>query len=58
MTSAMRAITHQTLDFLPGFLYNVIFLGALMWYARDRTAVTSSRVALSQQTRLGEPARR
>jgi len=33
-TSAMRAVTHWTLDFLPGFLYSVIFLGLAAWYAR------------------------
>src|SRR5260370_26697294 len=33
-TSAMRAVTHWTLDFLPGLLYNLIFLGAAMIYAR------------------------
>lgn len=32
-TSAMRAVTHWTLDFLPGLLYNVIFLGAAVVYA-------------------------
>ncbi len=32
-TSAMRAVTHWTLDFLPGLLYNLIFLGAAMLYA-------------------------
>src|SRR5205085_9302181 len=32
-TSAMRAVTHWTLDFLPGFLYSMIFLGAAMFYA-------------------------
>ncbi len=32
-TSAMRAVTHWTLDFLPGFLYSVLFLGAAMLYA-------------------------
>lgn len=33
-TSAMRAVTHQTLDFLPGVVYNAIFLGLLFLYAR------------------------
>jgi hypothetical protein len=32
-TSAMRAVTHWTLDFLPGLLYNVIFLAIGMVYA-------------------------
>jgi hypothetical protein len=33
-TSAMRAVTHQTSDFLPGLLYNLIFLGLAVLYAR------------------------
>jgi len=44
-TSAMRAITHWTLDFLPGFLYSVIFLGAAMWYASSRTPEIGARRA-------------
>jgi hypothetical protein len=32
-TSAMRAVTHWTLDFLPGLVYNVIFLGLGVVYA-------------------------
>jgi hypothetical protein len=35
-TSAMRAVTHWTLDFLPGLLYNLIFLGAAMLYSGDK----------------------
>lgn len=33
-TSAMRAVTHQTVDFFPGLLYNLIFLGMAVFYAR------------------------
>jgi hypothetical protein len=33
-TSAMRAVTHQTIDFLPGLVYYIIFLGLLFLYAR------------------------
>jgi len=33
-TSAMRAVTHQTIDFLPGLVYYSIFLGLLFLYAR------------------------
>lgn len=33
-TVAMRAVTHWTLDFLPGLLYNVVFLGLGLLYAR------------------------
>ena len=32
--SALRAVTHWTLDFLPGFLYSALFLGVAAWYAR------------------------
>jgi hypothetical protein len=35
-TSAMRAATHQTIDFLPGFIYGAIFIWAVAFYARDR----------------------
>jgi hypothetical protein len=37
MTSAMRAITHQTVDYLPGLVFYIIFLGLAVWYARDTT---------------------
>ena len=33
-TSAMRAVTHQTLDFLPGLLYYLVFMGLLFLYVR------------------------
>ena len=42
-TSAMRAITHWTLDFLPGFHYFALFLGAGYWYARERPAPARAR---------------
>lgn len=32
-TCAMRAVTHWTLDFLPGLFYNLLFLGAAAIYA-------------------------
>ena len=34
-TSAMRAVTHWTLDFAPGLLYNLVFLGAALFYASE-----------------------
>jgi hypothetical protein len=37
VTSAMRAVTHQTIDFLPGFIYSAIFIGLIAWYAKERT---------------------
>jgi len=36
-TSAMRALTHQTIDFLPGFIYSALFIALVAWYARDRS---------------------
>jgi hypothetical protein len=33
-TSAMRAVTHQTVDYFPGLLYNLVFLGLAVLYAR------------------------
>ncbi len=35
-TSAMRAVTHQTIDFLPGFIYSAMFIGAIAWFSKDR----------------------
>ena len=32
-TSAMRTVTHQTVDFLPGLIYQLVFLGGGVWYA-------------------------
>jgi len=37
-TSAMRAVTHQTIDFLPGMTYYIIFLGLLFLYVRLPTS--------------------
>lgn len=34
-TAGMRALTHQTLDFLPAVVYNGIFLGLAFLYAQD-----------------------
>ncbi len=36
-TSAMRASTHQTIDFLPGFIYSAIFIWLVALYARERS---------------------
>lgn len=35
-TSAMRAVTHQTVGFLPSLVYSFIFIGLAVWYSRDR----------------------
>lgn len=37
ITSAMRSVTHQTVDFLPGLLFNLIFLGIVLVYAQRKT---------------------
>ena len=34
-TTGMRALTHQTIDFLPGLLYSVIFIGLVALYAKE-----------------------
>ncbi len=36
-TSAMRAVTHQTVDFLPGFIYGTIFIWLIALYAADQS---------------------
>lgn len=47
-TAAMRALTHWTLDFLPGLLYNVLFLGAAVYYASvPKTGGCERRLAQS-----------
>ena len=46
-TSAMRAVTHQTVDFLPGFVYQFVFLWLGLWYAGDRSG--SGPQSLPQQ---------
>lgn len=35
-TSAMRAVTHQTIDFFAGFIYGAIFIWAIAVYAKRR----------------------
>jgi hypothetical protein len=42
-TCAMRAVTHWTLDFLPGLIYNLIFLGAAAVYAAAEKPVSRAR---------------
>jgi hypothetical protein len=38
--SNMRAVTHQTVDYLPGFMFFLIFLGLGVYYARERNVGT------------------
>ncbi len=42
-TAAMRTVTHQTVDFLPGLMYYVIFLGLLFLYAREKSPRSEAR---------------
>jgi len=44
-TSAMRALTHQTIDFLPGFLYSAIFIWLVAVYAAERKLAPSPMAA-------------
>ena len=43
VTSAMRAVTNQTTDFLPGLIFNFIFIGAAVRYAMIRTPLFKRR---------------
>jgi hypothetical protein len=38
-TSAMRAATHQTIDFLPALIYGAVVIGAVALFAKDRSIV-------------------
>ena len=40
-TTGMRALTHQTIDFLPGFIYSAIFIGLVALNAREHAPVHS-----------------
>lgn len=42
-TSAMRSVTHQTTDFLPGLIYQVVFLSLGVFYAKDRSGTIGRR---------------
>lgn len=42
-TSGMRAVTHQTVDYLPGLAYNLIFLGMAAIYARGHAQKAAPR---------------
>lgn len=45
-TTAMRAVTHQTVDYFPGLFYNVVFLGIAVLYSRTPKK-TPSKTTLS-----------
>lgn len=42
-TSPMRAVTHQTVDFLPGIVYNAFFLGLIIFFANARVTPRRQR---------------
>lgn len=48
-TSAMRALTHQTIDFLPGFLYSAVFISLIALYARERREIVEEPSLLTTQ---------
>jgi hypothetical protein len=50
-TSAMRAVTHWTLDFLPGLCYNAIFLGAALMYASRCGCLDSGDIRMQRVPR-------
>ncbi len=56
VTSAMRAVTNQSTDFLPGVIFNVIFIGAAVRYAiiRSPHSKQSFRGA-NPEPRIGQP---
>jgi len=40
-TSAMRAATHQTIDFLPAVVYGAIVIGTIAFFAKDRSVASA-----------------
>jgi hypothetical protein len=42
-TAAMRAVTHQTADYLPGLVYNLAFIGAVVYFARSHEREVPTR---------------
>ena len=43
--SAMHSVTHQTADYLPGVIYNLVFMGAAIYFSRSsqRSSTNSLR---------------
>ncbi len=50
-TCAMRAVTHWTLDLLPGLIYNLLFLGAAALYATAGKPSTQAHRTRHRSTR-------
>ena len=58
VTSAMRAVTHQTVDFLPGLTYQMIFIVCLyFWARRSGSRRTARRRPVSRPRRSIRPER-
>jgi len=51
-TSAMRALTHQTVDFLPGLIYSALFISLIAWYARERNIGVDPSVNIAHPATL------
>jgi hypothetical protein len=51
-TSAMRAITHQTVDFFPGVTYHAVFMGAAYLYARVPPTIAPMRRTIVKRPKV------
>jgi len=51
-TSAMRALTHQTVDFLPGLIYSALFISLIAWYARERNTGVDPSMSIAHPATL------
>jgi hypothetical protein len=45
--SAMHSVTHQTADYLPGVIYNLIFMGVAVYFSRS-----GQRLAMNSHPRV------
>ncbi len=54
-TTAMRAVTHWTADFLPGLIYIVVFLGMAFLYAREHQHPGLARLARGRHREQSKP---
>ena len=48
MITAMHAVTHQTADYLPGLIYNLIFIGAAVFFSRSGQVSATNTVVRSR----------
>jgi hypothetical protein len=54
ITSAMRALTHQTMDFIPGLIYSGIFIALVAFYARERTTESYGSEMVDEEAQSGQ----